>query len=185
MMEEVGIPSNIQQATVDNHEPNAEGTYTRTGPTRIRLQAPREFKIVQLFERHRNAAIHWFQNGHPMKSWITDSEGMLGVNEKQAKKISQEWYNIKRRETSALWAIHKGCVVPMNELRAHVADGQGTWVAAVSGGRARQLRNHRSLRRHGGGTSAKDGAHRSPQSAGAVRRQYQYHGASIQHHLPT
>ena len=27
MMEEVGIPSNIQTAIVDNHEPNEEGMY--------------------------------------------------------------------------------------------------------------------------------------------------------------
>jgi hypothetical protein len=73
-------------------------------------------KIVNLFETHRNAAIHWFQNGHPMKSWITDSEEMLGVSEKQAEKFSREWYNIKRQETSALWAqrqdIPKGTELP-------------------------------------------------------------------------
>jgi hypothetical protein len=32
-----------------------------------------------------------FQNGDPMKSWINDSEGMLGVNEKQAGNFSKEW----------------------------------------------------------------------------------------------
>ena len=59
-----------------------------------------------------------------MKSWITDSEGMLGVNEKQAKKFSKGWYNIRRWETSALWEqhVHKGCVVPTSELRAQVAE---------------------------------------------------------------
>ena len=56
---------------------------------------------VNLFEIHRDA-IHWFQNGHPMKSWITNSEEMLGVSEKQAEKFSMEWYNIKRQETSAV-----------------------------------------------------------------------------------
>ena len=60
-----------------------------------------EVKIVNLFEMHLSAAIHWFQNGHPMKSWITNSEEMLGVSEKQAEKFSREWYNIKRQETSA------------------------------------------------------------------------------------
>jgi hypothetical protein len=64
-----------------------------------------------------------------MKSWITDSGGMLGVNDMQciqAKKFSKGWYNTKRREISALWEqrqdVHKGCVVPMSELRAQVAE---------------------------------------------------------------
>ena len=62
-----------------------------------------------------------------MKSWVTDSEGMVGVREKQAEKISKEWYNPKRRETSALWGataryIHKGGEIPMSELRAQVAE---------------------------------------------------------------
>ena len=96
MMEEVGIPGNIQKAIVDNHEPNAQGHIL--GPARLRLQAPR-IQIMKLFER---AVIHWFQNGHPMKSWITGSEGVLGVNDIRAKKFSKGWYNTKRRETSAL-----------------------------------------------------------------------------------
>ena len=32
MMEDMGIPDNIQEAIVDNHEPNADGI--RTGPTK-------------------------------------------------------------------------------------------------------------------------------------------------------
>ena len=62
-MEEVGIPSNIQKAIVDNHEPNAR-SITRIGLTKHSFSST-EFKIVKLLERHRNAAIHWFQNGHP------------------------------------------------------------------------------------------------------------------------
>jgi hypothetical protein len=62
-----------------------------------------------------------------MKSWITDSEGMLGAIEKQAKHVSKVWYNTtKRRETAALWGqrqdVNKGCVVPMSELWAQVAE---------------------------------------------------------------
>ena len=62
-----------------------------------------------------------------MKSWITDSEGMLGAIEKQAKHVSKVWYNnTKRRETAALWEqrqdVNNGCVVPMSELRAQVAE---------------------------------------------------------------
>ena len=83
-------------------------------------------KIVNLFETHRNAAIHWFQNGHPMKTWITDCEELLGVNEKQAEKFSKEWYNIKRQETAALWAqrqnISKADVVSMSQLRDQLAE---------------------------------------------------------------
>jgi hypothetical protein len=83
-------------------------------------------KIVNLFETHRNAAIHWFQNGHPMKTWITDCEELLGVNEKQAEKFSKEWYNIKRQETAALWAqrqnIFKEDEVSMSQLREQMAE---------------------------------------------------------------
>ena len=63
-MEEVGIPSNIQKAIVDNHEPNARSIYPDWADKAFVFKH-REFKIVKLLERHRNAAIHWFQNGHP------------------------------------------------------------------------------------------------------------------------
>jgi hypothetical protein len=35
-------------------------------------------------EKHRGAAIHWLQNGHPMKTLIERHGGMLGVDEKTA-----------------------------------------------------------------------------------------------------
>ena len=61
-----------------------------------------------------------------MKSWITDSKGMLGVSEKQAEKFSKGWYNTKRQETSALWAqrqdIFKGDRTSMVQLREQVAE---------------------------------------------------------------
>jgi hypothetical protein len=90
MMEKVGIPSGIQEAIMANHEPNnEEGVYPDWADPGYVFKY-REMKIVNLFETHRNAAIHWFQNGHPMKSWITDSNEMLGVSEKQAEKFSKE-----------------------------------------------------------------------------------------------
>jgi hypothetical protein len=82
MMKEVGIPSNIQKANVDNHEPNAE-VINPDWADKECVFKHREFKIVKLLERHCNAVIHWL-------SWITDGEGMLGVDEKQAKKFSKE-----------------------------------------------------------------------------------------------
>jgi hypothetical protein len=89
-----------------NHEPDEKGVYPDWADKDyvfcIHFKY-REIKIVKL-ELHCSAAIHWFQNGHPMKSWITDSEGILGVSEEQAEKFSKEWYNLKRPETSALWA---------------------------------------------------------------------------------
>ena len=93
---------------------------------------------LSTYLKHRNAAIHWFQNGHPpMKSWITDSEEMLGVSEKQAEKFSRGWYNIKRQETSALWAqrqdIPKGDGISMAQLRKQVAE-------AVKAKRARKAK---------------------------------------------
>ena len=88
MMDQVGIPAGVQEATMANHEPNKEGVYPDWADPAYVFKF-REMKIVDLFETHRNAAIHWFQNGHPMKTWITDCEELLGVNEKQAKNIQQ------------------------------------------------------------------------------------------------
>jgi hypothetical protein len=51
------------------------------------------------------------------------------VSEKKAEKFSKEWYNIKRRETAALWEqrqdINKESVVPLSELRSQVAENCG------------------------------------------------------------
>ena len=75
------------------------------------------FKIVKLFEKHRNAAIRWFQNDtyeimdYRERGWI------LGMNEKAAEKFSKEWYNIKRREAAELRKqrkeIHNGGIISM------------------------------------------------------------------------
>ena len=46
MMEEVGIPGNIQKAIVDNHEPNAEGIYPDWADKYFVFKH-REFKIVK------------------------------------------------------------------------------------------------------------------------------------------
>jgi hypothetical protein len=67
MMEKVGIPANIQTAIMANHEPNDKGVYPDWADKDYVFKH-RGVKIVQLFEMHRNAAIHSFQNGHPMKS---------------------------------------------------------------------------------------------------------------------
>jgi hypothetical protein len=64
-----------------NHEPNEQGVYPDSADKDYVFKYP-EVRIVNLFEIHRSAAIHWFQNGHPMKSWITNSEEILGVSEK-------------------------------------------------------------------------------------------------------
>jgi hypothetical protein len=52
-----------------------------------------------------------------VKSWITESEGMLGVNERAAEKFSKGWYNIKRRQET-----HDAGIISMSELRAQVAE---------------------------------------------------------------
>jgi hypothetical protein len=69
MMENIGIPTGVQDAIMANHEPNERGIYSDWADPDYVFKY-REVKIVNLFEKHRNAAIHWFQNGHPMKSWI-------------------------------------------------------------------------------------------------------------------
>jgi hypothetical protein len=54
-----------------NHEPNEKGIYPDWGDKDYVFKYP-EVKVVNLFEMHRSAAIHWFHNGHPMKSWVTN-----------------------------------------------------------------------------------------------------------------
>ena len=79
-----------------------------------------------------------------MKSWIMNSGELLGVSEKQAEKFSEEWCNIKRQETSALWEqrqdIHKGDEISMSKLREQVAE-------AVQAKRARKG-NTRTNQKH-------------------------------------
>ena len=48
MMEEVGIPSNIQTAIMDNHEPNEEDVYPDWADKEY-VSKHREFKITKLF----------------------------------------------------------------------------------------------------------------------------------------
>ena len=52
MMEDVGIPDNIQKAIVDNHEPNAGGMYPDWANTDYVFKR-RELKLVKLFEYPR------------------------------------------------------------------------------------------------------------------------------------
>jgi hypothetical protein len=137
MMKKVGIPNSIKKAIVANHEPNEEGVYQ--DPTNSTFSNTQKSKLSICLKIQRDAAIHWFQNGHPMKSWITNSEETLGVSEKQAEKFSRGWYNIKRQETSALWAqrqdIRKGdgISLTLRELCEKVA-------AAVKAKRARKAK---------------------------------------------
>jgi hypothetical protein len=100
-----------------------------------------EVKIVNLFEMHLSAAIHWFQIRHPMKSCVTNSEELLGVSEKQAEKFSKEWYDLRRQETSALWEqrqdICKGDEISMSKLREQVAEAVQAKRARKSRGRSK------------------------------------------------
>ena len=50
------------------HEPDADGVYPDWADANFVFKH-RDLMTVQLSEKHWNAAIHWFQNGHPMKSW--------------------------------------------------------------------------------------------------------------------
>ena len=69
--------SGVQEAKMANHEPNEEGVYPDWADPEYTFKYG-EMKIVNLFETHRNAAIHWFQNGHPMTSWIRTAKKCLG-----------------------------------------------------------------------------------------------------------
>ena len=59
-----------------NHKPNEKGVYPDWADKDYVFKYP-EVKIVNLFEIHRHAAIHWFQNEHPMKSWIRIAKNCL------------------------------------------------------------------------------------------------------------
>ena len=67
-------------------------------------------KVVRQMKKHRGAAIHWFQNGHPMKALITHHKEMLGVDEKsagtQAKDKRPFFGNRGRRGTEAYTNYH-------------------------------------------------------------------------------
>jgi hypothetical protein len=96
---------------IDNLEPNNEGCYpdwrfTSAGKYKYTFKHRTE-KVVKQMEKHRGAAIHWFQNGHPMKTLVERHEEMLRVDEKTALKFCKEWYRSKRQETSAIWKQRK------------------------------------------------------------------------------
>ena len=111
MMDKLKIPARIQMCIIDNLEPGKEGQYpdwsaTSAGKYKYTFKHRKE-KIVAQMEKHRGAAVHWFQNGHPMKSMIERHDEMLGVDEKTAHKFCKEWYWSKRRETAAIWKQRK------------------------------------------------------------------------------
>jgi hypothetical protein len=106
---------------------------TRTGAEHMRAAKHmhkfkhQKEKVVREMEKHRGAAIHWFQNRHTMKALITHHDGMLGVDEKTARRFCKEWYRSKRQETSAIWKQRKernGSIheFSLSELQEQVRD---------------------------------------------------------------
>lgn len=81
-----------QQCLIDNMEPDENGCYPGWSRTCAGAHVREHMykfkhlkgKVVRQMEKHRGAAIHWFQNGYPMKALITHHDGMLGVDEKTA-----------------------------------------------------------------------------------------------------
>ena len=55
----------------------------------VQIQTP-EGKVVRQMEKHSGAAIHWFQNGHPMKTLIAQHDEVVGVDEKTAHRSCKE-----------------------------------------------------------------------------------------------
>ena len=98
--EEKGSSAFRHSAVENKHEPNKEGVYPDWADPAYVFKF-REMKIVNLFENHRANPLVSKRASNEIL--VTDSEGLLGVNEKQAEKFSKEWYNIKRQETAALW----------------------------------------------------------------------------------
>ena len=102
MMDKLKIPARTQLCFIDNLEPDGNGCY----PDWSAASAGKykyKFKHQRQMEKHRGAAIHWFQNGHPMKTLIERHDEMLGVDEKKAHKFCKGWYRSKRQEASAIW----------------------------------------------------------------------------------
>ena len=67
-------------------------------------------------EKHRSAALHWFQDGHPMKTVIAQHDTVLGVTEQVARAFSKKWYCSKRQETAAIWKQRKSRTGKKNEI---------------------------------------------------------------------
>ena len=93
MMDKLKIPARIQVCIIDNLEPGKEGRYpdwsaTSAGKYKYTSKHRRE-KIVAQMEKHRGAAVHWFQIGHPMKTMTERHGEMLGVGEKNSSQILQ------------------------------------------------------------------------------------------------
>ena len=79
---------------IDNLEPDENRCYpdwsrTYAGKNMYKFKHQKQ-KVVRLMEKHRGAAIHWFQNGHSMKTMITQHDGVLGVDEKTARSFCKE-----------------------------------------------------------------------------------------------
>jgi hypothetical protein len=77
MMDKLKIPLKTHQCFIGNLEPdNKDGCYpdwsrARAGRQVYKFKRPtkhQEEKVVRHMEKHRGAALHWFQNGHPMKT---------------------------------------------------------------------------------------------------------------------
>ena len=77
-------------------------------------------------EKHRGAAIHWFQNGHPMKTLVERHEEMLGVDEKTALKFCKEWYRSKRQEASATGNTREFSLSEMQEQVREIVERKRT-----------------------------------------------------------
>jgi hypothetical protein len=120
-MDPVGIHDNIQKAIAGNM---SRGLKRCLGRQRLHTLKHRELEIVQLFERHRNAVIHWFKNG-PNEILDYRNPGMdYGVSEKKAQNFSKDWRRCgtaKRHQQSRCCAL--------SELRAQVVGSESQTAA--------------------------------------------------------
>ena len=57
-------------------------------------------------EKHRGAALHWFQNGHSIRQ-LTQHEAVLGESEDAARSLNFFGYPMKRQGTAAIWKQRK------------------------------------------------------------------------------
>jgi hypothetical protein len=74
--------SEIDAGQLENPSQNIEGCFpdrsrTSAGIISRKVRKHQNEKVVKHMEKHRGAALHWFQNGHPMRTVNTQHEAML------------------------------------------------------------------------------------------------------------
>ena len=109
-MDKLKMPARIQTCFIENLEPDEKGCYpdwsaASAGKYKYEFKHRME-NVVKQMETHTGAAIHWFQNGHPMKSMIEWHDEILGawlgLMRNSSTNSAKKGTEVKRQETAAI-----------------------------------------------------------------------------------